>query len=101
MPRYRVGDKYLSEEEYKEYEDENLGCLFAFIGTVLTGILLFIFCYKVGIESKIIKFLLIVPASILAGGIMHELRNQIVKVLGIVLGVGFIILIFWGIWSIL
>lgn len=98
MARYRVGDKYLSEEEHNEHISEIWkGCIFC-ISALFFGGMTMAFLRDFDIPKEV-KLGLIVLVSLFSGYLMAKLSNVIRIALGIAV-VGFIawnILYFlWG-----
>lgn len=100
MARYRVGDRYLSEEEYKKETDGAWALGLFFIGAIAVGIS--VYSGLKGFEfPKWANFTIICISSVLGGSILGHLQQYIRKLILAAFVVGFILLIGLIIWNIL
>jgi hypothetical protein len=79
MARYRVGDKYLSEQEYEDHIDGNWAFWLFIIGAIGGGYSANYGLSHFGINGleKWQLFSIIVSASIVSGYLLSKLRNLI------------------------
>ena len=90
MARHRVGDKYLSDEEYKQHQDESWAFLLFFAGLLVFGVLsyFFILPHIPKDSEKWVKISTIAISSISGGILLVKIRNLIAMALGFAFLVG-------------
>ncbi|HDM8037872.1 TPA: hypothetical protein P0E05_000925 [Vibrio fluvialis] len=100
MARYRVGDKYLSENEYEEHVSSNWKLGLFIIGAVITGIVM----NKWLIEFSLIKevrFGLVIVTALISGYLISKLSHIIRFIVGLSI-VGFVLwVIFSFVWDVM
>lgn len=88
MARYRIGNKYLSQEEYDAEMDWKWICGLFLVGSVLTG--WFVNTHLVSPEwHKVIRFFVTTIPAVAVGVLLVKLRHYI----QILIGLGIILLI--------
>jgi hypothetical protein len=87
MARYRIGDKYLSEQEYENHIDGNWAIWLFIIGAIGGGYSVYYGLSHFGISSleKWQMFSIIVSISIVSGYLLSKLRNLIQILLSLAL----------------
>jgi hypothetical protein len=84
MARYRIGNRFLSQEEYDAEMDWRWVCGLFLIGAIGTGIL--VHSYFVNPEwHKLIRFLVTVIPSIAIGFLLVRLRYFIMVLVGLLI----------------
>lgn len=84
MARYRKGDRYLSEEEYREEQKNNWIMGLFLIGAGVSGF--FVYTKMSGMDlPKWIKFVSVITAAVVGGGVLGALYRQIQVILGFAL----------------
>ncbi|EGQ9275332.1 MULTISPECIES: hypothetical protein [Vibrio] len=74
MARYKVGDKYLSEDEYEQHVSGNWKLGLFLIGAIVTGY--FVNVWLSGFElAKGVRFTLVLIAAIPSGYLASKLSN--------------------------
>ncbi|WP_417439759.1 hypothetical protein [Idiomarina abyssalis] len=97
MARHRVGDSYLSDEEYAGHRSENWKVsLFLVVGIVVG---LIVYSQTLTIEIKFIRFGLIIISGIFSGFIAAKFSEVIRTILSIVLCLGVLYAIGALIWN--
>lgn len=82
MARYRIGNRFLSQEEYDSEMDWRWVCGLFLIGAIGTGML--VHAYVVSPEwHKVIRFLVTVIPSIAIGVLLVRLRRFIMVLVGL------------------
>ncbi|HFS8459651.1 hypothetical protein GWZ74_04705 [Vibrio cholerae] len=94
MARYRVGDKYLSENEYKEHVSSNWEFGLFIIGAVITGIVMNKWLVELGLIKEI-RFALVIVTAIISGYFTSKLSNIVRFIVGLSI-IGFVL---WAIFS--
>lgn len=85
MARYRVGNKYLSQEEYNEEQDSKLKFWLFLIGAAVSGFL--IHKYVVNLEwHNFIRFLVTIAPSVTVGYLLARFRQFVIMTIGAVVG---------------
>ena len=98
MARYRVGNKYLSEEEYAEHQDGNWIAALFLIGAVISGVL----AHR-GLSGfappKWLLFTVICVAGVLGGGLLVAVRKWVQAFLSIAFALLVLFIVGNIIWS--
>jgi hypothetical protein len=100
MARYRKGDRYLSEEEFRDEEDAQWFGILFLITAVTSGY----FTYK-GLGTfdipKWLRFIAIIFSSVIAGLIVGRLQKQIRTLLSYLITIVILYLIGSWVWNML
>ena len=85
MARYRVGNSYLSEEEYKKHQDNQVIKFLCLVGAVLFGYgcSVYILPLLPDTASKWVKVIMLVLSGCLGAGVFFALRNFILLLIGL------------------
>lgn len=84
MARYRVGNKYLSQEEFDEEQDWKWGFGLFIFGAFLTGFLFHTFVVN-PVWHDIIRFIVTVAPSIAVGCLLVRFRKLIRMIIGLII----------------
>ena len=100
MARYRKGNKYLSEEEYRKHVDGNWAFGLFLLGAIATG-------YLVN-ESlngfdfpKLLRFIVVIVSGVVGGFVAARVQRQVRLLIVVLIFGGVVVLIGSGVWSIL
>jgi len=97
MARHRVGDSYLSDEEYAEHRSWNWKCWLFLIAGLFTALAMY--SYTKNIDIKLFRFVLVICPSIFFGYLAARFSEIIFTILGIAVASGFLYFIAALIWS--
>lgn len=97
MARYRVGNKYLSEEEYAEHRDENWIAALFLIGGIISGFL--VHRGLSGFAPKWLLFTAVCVAGVTGGGLLAAIRKWVQAFLGFAFAILALFIIGNIIWS--
>ena len=97
MAHYKVGKKYLSDDEYEVHLDETWGGILFVISAVLVGVLM----HNITPDDweKYIRFALIMVPAIVAGLILNYLAPFIRVFAYSAVFAGIVSLIVYGVWT--
>ena len=99
MARYRVGNKFLSEKEYRQHKDEGITLIIFLLGAGGAGILTH--QYLVDAEwIKILRFTIVLGSSIIVGSIFVRFKHQLVLFSSMCLLLAFVVSVGGIIWEI-
>lgn len=100
MARYRVGDSYLSEDEYEEYQLGNWTAAIFIITSIVTGY--FVNSLLLDFElQKTYRFILVFVTAMLSGYVMSLFSKYIRILVGLIISLMIIVLIGAVIWSVI
>lgn len=98
MARHRVGDSYLSEEEYDEHISTTWkGCLFL-IGALVAGIACYFFTKDMG-WPKYVRFSSIIFSAIATGYMLAKISEIIRTIVAIIIVGGILAIVGAVIWD--
>lgn len=93
MARYRIGNRYLSQDEYDAEMDWKWVCGLFLVGTIVTGWL--VHTYLVNPDwHKAIRFIVTTVPAVVMGVVLVKLRHYIQIIVGLIvllIGVGIVI----------
>lgn len=97
MARHRVGDSYLSEEEYAEHKSENWEVGLFFLVGIFVGLM--VYGLTITIEIKLLRFALVICSGVFFGYLAARFSEVIRMILGVIAAVGFLYFIGTLIWN--
>ncbi|MEF2509789.1 hypothetical protein V4D06_17840 [Vibrio mimicus] len=94
MARHRVGDKYLSENEYEEHVSSNWKSELFIIGAVSTGIVMNKWLMEFGLIKEV-RFGLVIVTALISGYFISKLSDIIRYIVGLSI-IGFVLWAIFG-----
>ena len=99
MALYKVGDRYLSEEEYQSHCEDNWVFGLFVAGVIAAGFAI----SQVMPEEwpKFLRFIAVIASSFVGGGVLSLLAVYIRKAVFLALGAGLVMAVCYGVYAVL